>query len=60
MMPKLFCLVRKHQWHNGWDEDQHATVWTCKRCGATRATDGTGPSSWFGAGPGGAGVGGLG
>jgi hypothetical protein len=33
MKPRLICLVRRHQWHNGWDEDRHRTVWTCKRCG---------------------------
>jgi hypothetical protein len=21
MMPRLICLVRRHQWHNGWDEE---------------------------------------
>jgi hypothetical protein len=26
---RLICLVRRHQWHNGWDEDRHQTVWTC-------------------------------
>jgi hypothetical protein len=35
MKARLICLVRRHQWHNGWDEDRHVTVWTCKRCGAT-------------------------
>jgi hypothetical protein len=24
---------RRHQWHNGWNADKHATVWTCTRCG---------------------------
>jgi hypothetical protein len=23
----------------GWDDDRHQTVWTCKRCGATRRSD---------------------
>jgi hypothetical protein len=36
MMPRLVCLVRRHQWHNGWDEERHEVVWTCKRCGATK------------------------
>jgi hypothetical protein len=22
--------------HNGWDEERHLTVWTSKRCGATK------------------------
>ena len=39
MMPRLICLVRRHQWHNGWDEERHRTVWTCKRCGITRRSD---------------------
>jgi hypothetical protein len=39
MKARLICLVRRHQWHNGWDEDRHQTVWTCKRCGATRRSD---------------------
>jgi hypothetical protein len=34
MKARLMCLVRRHQWHNGWDTDRHETVWTCKRCGA--------------------------
>ena len=42
MVPKLICLVRQHQWHNGWDEDQHLTVWTCKRCGAVRGSNADG------------------
>jgi hypothetical protein len=37
MKARLICLVRRHQWHNGWDEERHLTVWTCKRCGKTRA-----------------------
>jgi hypothetical protein len=32
---RLICLVRRHQWHNGWDEERYLTIWTCKRCGAT-------------------------
>ena len=36
MKARLICLVRRHQWHNGWDEERHVTVWTCKRCGVTR------------------------
>ena len=39
MMPQLICLVRKHQWHNGWDEDRHRTVWTCNRCGKRRSDE---------------------
>jgi hypothetical protein len=39
MTPRLICLVRRHQWHNGWDEDRHQTVWTCKRCGAMKRSD---------------------
>ena len=39
MMPRLICLVRRHQWHNGWDEDRHRTVWTCKRCGKRRSDE---------------------
>ncbi len=47
MTPRLICLVRRHQWHNGWDEERHVTVWTCKRCGKERREevrrgDGTG------------------
>ena len=36
MMLRLICLVRRHQWHNGWDDDRHQTVLTCMRCGKTR------------------------
>jgi hypothetical protein len=36
MKARLICLVRRHQWHNGWDEERHRTVWTCKRCGAVK------------------------
>ena len=39
MNARLICLVRRHQWHNGWDEDRHQTVWTCKRCGSTRRAE---------------------
>lgn len=39
MMPRLICLVRRHRWHNGWDEERHQVVWTCKRCGATKRSD---------------------
>jgi hypothetical protein len=42
MSPWLICLVRRHQWDHGLDEDQHLTVWTCKRCGAKRGSPGTG------------------
>ncbi len=38
-MKPLACLIGRHQWHNGWDEDRHQTLWTCKRCGATRRSD---------------------
>jgi hypothetical protein len=37
MKARLICLVRRHQWHNGWDEDRHLAGWTCKRCGKTKA-----------------------
>jgi hypothetical protein len=30
MKARLICLVRRHQW-------RHLTVWTCNRCGKTRA-----------------------
>ena len=33
---RLKCLFRRHRWHNGWDEYEHQTVWTCKRCGKER------------------------
>jgi len=36
---RLICLIRRHQWHNGWDEERHLTVWTCKRCGKTKDGD---------------------
>ena len=39
MKARLICLVRRHQWHNGWDEERHLTVWTCKRCGKTKDGD---------------------
>jgi hypothetical protein len=39
MKARLICIVRRHQWHNGWDEDRHQTVWTCKRCGAKRSDE---------------------
>jgi hypothetical protein len=39
MKARLICLVRRHQWHNGWDADRHQTAWTCKRCGATKSSD---------------------
>ena len=60
MVTRLVCLVRRHQWHNGWDEDRHVTVWTCKRCGATRGADDTGSRLAWGAGAGGGGFGGGG
>jgi hypothetical protein len=37
MIQRLRCLGRKHQWHNGWDDMTHVTVWTCKRCGKERS-----------------------
>ena len=46
MRARLICLVRRHQWHNGWDEERHVTVWTCKRCGVTRS-DETGDSRFL-------------
>lgn len=33
---RLICLVLRHQWHNGWDEERHEVVWTCKRCGKSK------------------------
>ena len=36
MMVGLICLIRRHQWHNGWDEDRHQTLCTCQRCGKTK------------------------
>jgi hypothetical protein len=36
MKARLICLIRRHQWHNGWNEDEHVPVWTCKRCGKTK------------------------
>lgn len=60
MSPRLICLVRRHQWHNDWDEDQHVTVWTCKRCGVVRGSDASGVrKAWYVAG-GGGGVAGVG
>jgi hypothetical protein len=51
MMPRLVCLVRRHQWHNGWDEDRRRTVWSCKRCGTTRRSFEKGnPGDPFGGG----------
>jgi hypothetical protein len=44
-MKPLKCLIGRHQWHNGWDEDRHQTLWTCKRCGATKRSDGRGGHS---------------
>jgi hypothetical protein len=44
---RLICLVRRHQWHNGWDEERRQTVWTCQRCGATKKSQETGtPAAW--------------
>ena len=31
MKARLICLIRWHQWHNGWNDYEHQTVWTCKR-----------------------------
>ena len=38
MKARLICLIRRHQWHNGWNDYEHQTVWTCKRCGKTKGT----------------------
>jgi hypothetical protein len=52
---QVICLVRRHQWYKGWDEERHLTVWTCKRCGKTRASsDEMGDPTLIG-GPGGGG-----
>ena len=40
MKARLICLIRRHQWHNGWNEDEHVPVWTCKRCGKTKRGSG--------------------
>lgn len=58
MMSRLICLARGHQWHNGWDDVEHATVWTCRRCGKIREepVEGDprwGPSAWTGGSGGG-------
>jgi hypothetical protein len=57
MKARLICLVRRHQWHNGWDEERHRTVWICKRCGATKVhySDEMGDPRLIG-GPGGGGM----
>ena len=66
MTQRLSCLGRRHQWHNGWDEDEHQVLWTCKRCGKERrdevthvrgddATNRTDRSGYLIAPPGGAG-----
>ena len=57
MKARLICLVRRHQWHNGWDEERHRTVWICKRCGATKVhySDEMGDPRLIG-GPGGGGI----
>jgi hypothetical protein len=36
MKPGLICLIRRHQWHSSWDNDEQKTVETCTRCGRTR------------------------
>lgn len=46
MMSRLICLARGHQWHNGWDDVEHATVWTCRRCGKIREEPVEGDPSW--------------
>ena len=33
---RLICLVRRHRWHNGWDEDTASDRMDCKRYGATK------------------------
>ena len=32
----LICLIRRHQWHDGWNDYLHQTVWTCARCGKAK------------------------
>jgi hypothetical protein len=34
--PQLICLVRKHKWHQGWDNERRVQIWTCERCGRRR------------------------
>ncbi len=41
MRARLICLIRRHQWHNGWNDYEHQTVWTCKRCGKTKGDSGS-------------------
>ena len=41
MKARLICLIRRHQWHNGWNDYEHQTVWTCNRCGKTRGDSGS-------------------
>ena len=53
---RLKCLFRKHQWHNGWDAENHKTVWTCERCGVVR-TERQIPKSLWGLGDSGGGPG---
>jgi hypothetical protein len=36
MKARLICLIRRHQWHNGSNDYEHQTVWTCKRCGKSK------------------------
>ena len=40
MKARLICLIRRHQWHNGWNDYEHQTVWTCKRCGKSKGDSG--------------------
>lgn len=54
MLPRrLRCLFRRHQWHNGWDAENHRPLWTCKRCGLIRTEIDQMPSAGsHGGGPG--------
>ena len=58
MKARLICLLRRHQWHNGWDEEEHRTVWTCKRFGTTKCSDYSGDPLFLAPGGDGGGMGG--
>ena len=58
MKARLTCLVRRHQWCNGWDEEEHRTVCPCKRCGTTKRSDDTGDPRFLAPGGDAAGMGG--
>jgi len=45
---RLTCLVKRHQWHNDWDDFRHQTLWTCTRCGKTRYPDTPGEAHFVG------------